>query len=253
MNMYTLYEIVHRASGRKYIGVTCRDLNVRWNEHCSASSGCHKLRNAIQKYGKESFYIKALVKGSRDYIEALEVSVIKLYKTQEAVYGFNIEGGGNLQKHISQSTREKISKANKGKKRSEEVIAKIKENSSGENNGMYGKSHTEASKEKISKSNKGLNTGINNHKSIPVKVFGSEYTTLAEAIRLLKTDLSKWPYDMVEGIREYSLPEKFSKPVKIEDKIFDSLWDAGQKLDIPLSALVRRVTSANFKSYSYLN
>ena len=56
--------------------------------------------------------------------------------------GYNKEDGGNLQKHLSEETKKKISKAKKGKYQ-------------GENHPMWGKYHSEESKKKMSEAKKG--------------------------------------------------------------------------------------------------
>jgi len=52
---------------------------------------------------------------------------------------------------VKEETRKKISEANKGKKRSEETRKKMSEQRSGENNCMFGKTHSPKVKEKLSK------------------------------------------------------------------------------------------------------
>lgn len=51
----------------------------------------------------------------------------------------------------------------KGKKASNETRAKMSQSHSGQNNHMYGRTHTEASRKKISDANKGIGAGENNN------------------------------------------------------------------------------------------
>ncbi|MBA7652784.1 hypothetical protein ES703_60623 [subsurface metagenome] len=58
--------------------------------------------------------------------------------------------------------REKLSKAHKGKKHTEETKRKMSESRKGENSPMYGRQHTEDSKRKISEKRKGKCVGKDN-------------------------------------------------------------------------------------------
>ena len=52
------------------------------------------LKNAVNKYGVESFKFEILVIGEKEYIADLERKAIVLYKTQSKEFGYNIKPGG---------------------------------------------------------------------------------------------------------------------------------------------------------------
>ena len=76
------------------------------------------------------------------------------------MFGYNIQNGGNVNKHTEESKR-KMSEAQKGEKShmygkhpSEETKRKMSEAQKGENHPFYGKHHTEESKRKMSEARK---------------------------------------------------------------------------------------------------
>lgn len=52
-----IYLIVNTVNNKKYVGQTIRPLEVRIKEHFRNASGCIRLKNAVKKYGKDSFKI----------------------------------------------------------------------------------------------------------------------------------------------------------------------------------------------------
>ncbi len=65
------------------------------------------------------------------------------------------ENNPNYGKELSQETREKISKANKGKKRTKEQREHLSNIFTGTGNPFYGKNHSQEIKNKIGEKNKG--------------------------------------------------------------------------------------------------
>ncbi len=90
-------------------------------------------------------------------------------------------------KHHSKETKQKISKKNKGIKRTEEFKRKISKVTKGTSNPFYGKHHTKKTKEKISQANKGILTGKNNpnwNDGSSFEYYSSDWTNeLKESIR----------------------------------------------------------------------
>ena len=52
-----IYIIENLENGKGYVGQTTRSVEQRFKEHCKSFSGCHKLRNAIKKYGQDCFSV----------------------------------------------------------------------------------------------------------------------------------------------------------------------------------------------------
>lgn len=126
----SIYLIINLVNNKKYVGQTTKKVESRFKQHCTKSSSCIKLRNAIQKYGKENFKIITLKVFACSDFETLhkqldywETWYIEYYHSVEQ--GYNCSGGGQFSIAVSQETREKLRKAMTGKTHSEEWNKKI--------------------------------------------------------------------------------------------------------------------------------
>lgn len=94
MTPYYLYQIQNKINNKIYIGITT-DPKAREYQHLRKKSGGFSvIRQAVSKYGKESFEFKVLVIGVKDYICDLERSLISVYKKSGISY--NIKDGGGV-------------------------------------------------------------------------------------------------------------------------------------------------------------
>ena len=145
-----IYKITNRINGKVYIGQTIVPLQRRWVQHCSHSKHhCTSLHNAIKKYGKENFTVEQIdVATTRDELDSKEVFWIQFYDSMNRDKGYNLHGGGHRNHTVSNETREKISKANTGKVRSDEFRRNAAESS-------RGRKHSEETKAKLSELHKG--------------------------------------------------------------------------------------------------
>ena len=121
MQKYTVYK--HTAPNNKvYIGITCR-LKQRWG-----GNGYHYSRQyfgrAILKYGWDNIEHEILFSDlTKEEAKAKEIELIKLYKSNNPDYGYNITPGGDIpwnagrtfEKYHSDETRKKMSESHKGK------------------------------------------------------------------------------------------------------------------------------------------
>lgn len=115
-------------SGKSYIGQTFGTIEERFKDHKKTSSQCTAVRRAIQKYGWKNM--------KKDWCECLdedlnfiEEFMISLMGTL-APNGYNLREGGGSHGKMSEVTRGRMSKAQRGEK-----------------NGFYGKNHTEKAKQ----------------------------------------------------------------------------------------------------------
>jgi len=150
-----VYKVENKVNGKCYIGQTTKPLEERKCKHYSEYSGCFKLKAALQKYNKNNFLWDILyVANSRSDLDRKEIFYIGYFDSIN--YGYNIKKGGSYGKH-NQVTKEKIGKANAGKKRTKEAKKKISEalkgKNVGQNNSFYGKNHTTEVKKIISQAN----------------------------------------------------------------------------------------------------
>jgi group I intron endonuclease len=100
LSVAKLYKIENKIDKKLYIGMTTQKMSQRISGHLSKRSQCHKLRNAIAKYGEENFTVSILALGEPDYIFELEKKAITLFNSIEE--GYNI-------KLVAKTSRERTS------------------------------------------------------------------------------------------------------------------------------------------------
>lgn len=178
-----IYSATNTINGKRYIGLTSRNLKVRIAQHYEATSPCIALRRALSKYDKEVFIWEVIYecKESDSPLEREEF-YIKHFNTL-APYGYNLMSESNGVRTVSDETRIKMSEAQRGRSFSEETRRKMSEsakkvpneirrlNALGNTNrrgkkcsdesrtrmsvAHLGKKHTEEHKRKISEATKG--------------------------------------------------------------------------------------------------
>ena len=88
-------------TGKQYVGQTTRTLEQRWIEHCSKSSGCVYLHNAIEKYGRQNFKVEQIdIALDQEELDYKEMQYIELYNTL-APNGYNLDLGGKGGRNVS--------------------------------------------------------------------------------------------------------------------------------------------------------
>lgn len=176
---YVVYCHTNKINGKKYIGITCQELNQRFRNGKGYKSSPH-FNNAIKKYGWSNFEHEILFSDlDEKTAKEREVEMISQYKTRNTDYGYNVTPGGEgysgsdspwFGKHHTEEAKRKMSESRKGIPKpdgfgikisaalkgrvfSKETKDKMKDNHydcSGKNNPMYGK---KLSKEHIEKLN----------------------------------------------------------------------------------------------------
>ena len=123
---YTVYIHTNKANNKAYIGITCRNVNDRWQNGLGYLTknkyGEYQqpaIARAIKKYGWNNFdhiiWADNLTKEQACKYERL---LIALFDTQNPKYGYNIRQGGNdggAGRIVSEKTRLRLSIANKGR------------------------------------------------------------------------------------------------------------------------------------------
>lgn len=122
---YTVYK--HTFPNNKvYIGITSQTVNRRWRNGEGYKNKQDLIYRAIHKYGWENIKHEILYTNlTKEEAETKEVELIKLYKSTNNKYGYNVESGGNVHKTLSEATKEKLRQANLGKRHTEETKRKI--------------------------------------------------------------------------------------------------------------------------------
>lgn len=142
-----VYLITHRASGKRYVGITTRKPESRWLEHCrSARAGSNlPLSKAIRKYGIDAFDVTHLESCTdRAALDAAEIFWIE-DRGSMVPAGYNLTRGGQgasgykaseeskMQRSISQkgrtysdAARANMSAAAKGRKPSVNCMSALR-------------------------------------------------------------------------------------------------------------------------------
>ena len=121
-----IYIATNLINGKQYVGQTMRKLKERIAGHkCGKKKRVCLLTRAIKKYGIENFKWVSFSCPEED-LDWTESFLIKELNTQTP-NGYNLESGGNINKHLSEDTKKKM----------RENHADF----SGENHPQYGKSN----------------------------------------------------------------------------------------------------------------
>ena len=141
--MTGIYRITNLINNKVYIGqsinIENRFLRHR-NELRRNKQNNSYLQNAWNKYGEKNFEFAILEVCTEEELDDKECAYIQLFNSMNRDNGYNLESGGHANKHMSDDSRAKMSKAKEGMYL-------------GENNPMYGVhlKHTEEWKHWASK------------------------------------------------------------------------------------------------------
>jgi group I intron endonuclease len=156
MRSYVLYIHTNTINNKRYVGITSQNPLKRWKKGEGYKNNTHFYK-AIQKYGWNNFIHEIVYEGLTQLeAENLEKDIIKKYDSNNPLKGYNIEKGGSCGDKYTEETKQKISKALKGKPKSEShklALSKSRKGykpteeskkkqsirMSGKNNPMYGK------------------------------------------------------------------------------------------------------------------
>jgi group I intron endonuclease len=198
-----IYKVTNKINGKAYIGQTIKSLKKRKSQHISKALNKEKtfyFHNTIRKHGPKNFSWE-IIHDDIDTIEdlnKLEIYYIGYYDTYNNGYNLTLGGGGqvgfvlseetkrkirkgNKGKIVSEETKRKMSEAHKGRKPSEETKRKISEIKKGKNHPMYGKHFSEERNRKISEAVKGKNNPV----AISVIINDTYFDTMKQAAEFI--------------------------------------------------------------------
>lgn len=149
-----IYKFTNKLKNKVYIGQGI-NLRVRIKNHIDNYKKDKKnshFYSSMKKYGIENFDVEILQQGnfSKTELDEMEITYIRLFKSQNPKLGYNMTGGGEGIvgfKH-SEETKQKQRYIKLGKIVSQETREKLRST-------ITGKKHSKQSKEKISKVHKG--------------------------------------------------------------------------------------------------
>ena len=121
-----IYKYTNKINGKVYIGQTTNEKS-RISNHKKArvDKDCKRFHYAVKKYGYDSFTYEVLFNIScsnrQDLINTLNIKesvAIKFFKSSDPNFGYNLTLGGSGRSgyHLSEETKQHLSKLNKGKK-----------------------------------------------------------------------------------------------------------------------------------------
>jgi len=90
-----IYKITNNVNGKIYIGQTTRSMAERWADHCCATKNTSRpIKNAIKKYGRESFEKEELITYiDQTSLDRMERHFIVCFGSLRPS-GYNIKHGG---------------------------------------------------------------------------------------------------------------------------------------------------------------
>lgn len=108
---FCVYMHTNKINDKKYIGITCRNPKLRWQNGKGYINNEYFYR-AILKYGWDNFEHDILYRNlTKEQACLLEVELIKQYHTQYPKYGYNITAGGDFPK-IEESIKDEWGEKN---------------------------------------------------------------------------------------------------------------------------------------------
>ena len=144
--MYSVYLITNKINGKKYVGLTKRNVLERFKEHISIGDKT-TIGKAIKKYGSQNFNVSILEKNIETLVEAtsIEQYYIAWYNTFYGEgYNLTLGGEGTKGSTLSERHKESIRNSKIGIPRSTETrkkiskTAKLNKKNAGVLNPMFG-------------------------------------------------------------------------------------------------------------------
>jgi len=163
-----VYLITNNANNKRYVGVTTRNIQIRFNEHiwdANTKRRCNSiLHAAIRKYGKQNFFVELLEEccNIRESDLLLKEShYIQKYNTlSDGGKGYNLVAQSTQNLIVSKVTRKRMSRCRTGEKNhffgkhhtpeSKSIISNHAKLRVGNKNPFYEKVHTLTARKKMS-------------------------------------------------------------------------------------------------------
>ena len=134
--MFNVYLITNVVNGKKYVGITKKDIDDRFKDHVNTTRKNKKyaLHHALLKYGVDSFTVQLLEQTNEPDREKFWIDYYQSYKE-----GYNLTKGGDGTVGFCLSDEQKANRSKQTK-----LLHKSK------SVGMYGKTQTERQRSIVS-------------------------------------------------------------------------------------------------------
>lgn len=134
MKQCGIYGLVNLISDKWYIGQSVDIRKRRYEHFYKLRHGLHgnqHLQFAFLRDGETAFEFRILELLDECLLDARESAWIARYRSNERATGYNLDGGGNPRKHLTDETKRKISVAKKGLRLSAETRRKMSQSRMG--------------------------------------------------------------------------------------------------------------------------
>lgn len=189
-----IYSITQISTGKRYIGSTYRNFYDRFCSHRAAlrrqRHSSILLQRAWNKYGESDFRFEVIEVADTD-LHMRELYYINLFKSHDPNFGFNISretDNARLGHKQSESSKQRISRALRGIKRSGLSRMRMSESKRGSNNPMFG----------IKQSRETVENRVSRRRKPIVRCDGKKYLSIAEAAR----DIGSLPQVVSQALRK---------------------------------------------------
>lgn len=129
-----IYCITNLINNKKYFGQSVNIIPRIRTHKLRLIRGEHKnlhLQSAWNFYGEQNFQFDIIEECSENELDVREVFYIENFNTINRLFGYNLDSGGNKNKHRSRETREKMSKIMSGRVVSDETKLRLSKALSG--------------------------------------------------------------------------------------------------------------------------
>lgn len=122
---YCVYVHTNKTNGKRYVGITRRDVKERWRKGSTYRYNDHFYRS-IMKYGWDGFEHEVLFTGlTKAEADEMERCLIRLWECTDSNKGYNIALGGDGHESYSPQTRRKMSESAKLRNKDPEKFNRI--------------------------------------------------------------------------------------------------------------------------------
>lgn len=256
--MLGIYQIICTKNGKIYVGRSV-DIEKRLKRHFrSLEKGNHEnvlLQHDFNKFGRAAFKLKVKTQPNEEASKVAEQYYIDTLENQYNI-GMSSVCGDNLTRHPDReeiiTRRNKSCKESMARTTAEERIARY--SNAGEDNGMFGKTHTKKARKKISEAHTGNQYAKGAVRSAEQRKRMSEVASArtGEANAFYGKSHSDETKEKIRQANKGRLPPNTLK-VKVGKKVYESATAAAKEIGCSVASIGNRIKNPNFPEYCYVS